>query len=84
MAKKWTNFLIALSGDSKTRDKYRDSTKKAELFEQYDITDPTLLDEGKEAELRDAVVAENGLKQVEWWIRSAGVPVKNPDYDPKA
>jgi hypothetical protein len=84
MHKKWTNFLIALSADSKTRDKFRDTTKKAQLFAQYDITssDQTLLEAGKEDELRAAVEAEGGLKQVEWWIRSAGMPEANPDYDP--
>jgi hypothetical protein len=81
MAKKWTNFLIALSADAKTRDKYRDSTKKAQLFQQYDITDPSLLEPGREQDLEDAVAAEGGLKQVEWWIRSAGVEA-NSEYDP--
>jgi hypothetical protein len=81
MAKKWTNLLIALSADSKTRDKYRDTTKRQQLLQQYDISDPSLLDPGREEDLKAAVVAESGLKQVEWWIRSAGVEA-NPDYDP--
>jgi hypothetical protein len=83
MHKKWTNFLMALSAETKLRDRFRDSTKRAKLFEQYDITDPGLLDEGRENELKAAVEAENGLKQVEWWIRAAGARVEaNPDYDP--
>ena len=84
MAKKWTNFLIALSNSEKARDKYRDSTKKAELFDQYGITDPTLLEEGNEDELKAAVEAESGLAQVEWWISSSGAPVKNEAYDKHA
>ena len=83
MAKKWTNFLIALSRDPNARNKYRDDNKRANLFDQYGITDPTLLDAGREDDLKAAVTAESGLKQVEWWILS-GVPVANPDYDHNA
>ena len=83
MHKKWTNFLMALSADTKLRDKYRDSTKRAKLFEQYDITDPSLLDAGREDDLKAAVEAESGLRQVEWWIRAAGVE-PNAEYDPNA
>ena len=35
--------------------------------------------------MRDAVEAESGLKQVDWWIRSsAGNRIENPEYDPDA
>lgn len=84
MQKKWTNFLIALSTYPNARTRFRDTTKRADLFAQYGITDPSLLDAGREDDLSAAVEAESGLAQVEWWIRAAGVPEYNPAYNPNA
>jgi hypothetical protein len=82
MAKKLTNFLIALSADTKTRDKYRDPAKRAKLLQQWDLTNEPALQPGATAEdVRAAVVAETGLDQVEFWISVDGTPVPNPDYD---
>ena len=85
MPKKLTNFLIALSADSKTRDKYRNAAKRADLLEQYDLTGhPALQPGATTAQIKAAVEAETGLKQVEFWISVDGAPVPNPDYDETA
>ena len=85
MAKKLTNFLIALSADPKTRDKYRNSAKRAQLLEQYDLTGHPALQPGATVDqVKAAVEAETGLAQVEFWIGVDGVPVPNPDYDQDA
>jgi hypothetical protein len=85
MAKKLTNFLIALNDSIKMRDKYRDSAKRAKLLEQWDLTDePALQEDATLDELIAAVEAESGLKQVDLWIRTAGRTDRNPEYDPNA
>lgn len=83
--KELTTFLIALSDSVKLRDKFRDPEKRARLLEQWDLTGHPALQEGATIdEIRDAVEAESGLKQVEWWIRVAGAPLLNEEYDPNA
>jgi hypothetical protein len=87
MAKKLTNFLIALNDSVKLRDKYRDPVKRAQLLRQWDLEDEHALRDGATfQDLKDAVAAETGSKQVDLWIRSAGVdPLEtqdNPQYDP--
>ncbi len=85
MAKKLTNFLIALSADTKTRDKFRSSTKRAQLLEQYDLTGHPALQEGATADdVRDAVAAESGVQQVEYWISVDGTLIPNTEYDEQA
>ena len=85
MPKKLTNFLIALSADNKTRNKYRNPAKRADLLAQYDLTGHPALQEGATtAQLKAAVEAETGLKQVELWISVDGTAIPNPDYDPDA
>jgi hypothetical protein len=83
--KNLTTFLIALSDSIKLRDKFRDPVKRARLLEQWDLSDhPALQEDASVEEIRDAVVAETGLRQVEWWIRAAGAPELNEEYDPDA
>jgi hypothetical protein len=84
MAKKLTNFLIALNDSIKLRDKYRNPQKRAKLLEQWELSESQPLQNDSVEDIREAVTAESGLKQVEWWIRAAGEPVLNPDYDPDA
>ena len=89
MAKKLTNFLIALNDSIKLRDKYRDPDKRAQLLKQWDLEDePALQDDATFEDIESAVAAESGTKQVDLWIRSAGVdPLRtkeNPEYDPGA
>jgi len=86
MAKNLTNFLISLSADPKLRDKFRDTTKRTKLLEQWGLENEPVLQAGATVEqVEAAVVAEGGNpRQVEWWIRSASVPVLNEDYDPTA
>ena len=85
MAKKLTNFLIALNDSVKLRDKYRDPEKRAKLLQQWDLTDEPALQEGATFDdLKIAVAAESGSKQVDLWIRSAGVELQtqdNPEYN---
>jgi hypothetical protein len=85
MAKKLTNFLIALNDSVKLRDKYRDPEKRARLLEQWDLTDePALQEEATFDDLKNAVAAETGSKQVDLWIRSAGAELQtqdNPEYN---
>jgi hypothetical protein len=83
MAKKLTNFLILLSADSKTRDKFRN--KRAQLLEQYDLTGHPALQPGATVDqVIAAVEAESGVAQVEFWIGVDGVPVPNDRYDENA
>ena len=80
-----TTFLIALSDSVKLRDKFRDPEKRERLLETWDLSDHPALQEGVTVDdIRDAVVAEGGLKQVEWWIRVAAPPELNEEYDPNA
>jgi hypothetical protein len=80
-----TTFLIALSDSVKLRDKFRDPVKRARLLEQWDLVGHPALQEGVTvAEIRDAVAAESGVEQVEWWIRVAAAPELNEEYDPDA
>jgi len=82
MAKKLTNFVRALSSDTVLRDKYRDPAKRGQLLEQWGLEDHPALQEGAPDDaIENAVRAENGTKQVEWWIRSAGAPEFNTEYD---
>jgi hypothetical protein len=85
MAKKLTNFLIALNDSAKLRDKYRDPQKRARLLEQWDLTDEPALQEGATFEdIQTAVAAESGSNQVDLWIRSAGADLQtqaNPEYN---
>ena len=85
MAKKLTNFLIVLSADGKTRDKFRNSAKRAQLLEQYDLTGHPALQPGATVDqVIAAVEAETGVTQVEFWIGVDGVPVPNDRYDENA
>ena len=89
MAKKLTNFLIALNDSVKLRDKYRDPVKRAQLLKQWDLEGEDALRDGATfQDLKDAVALESGTKQVDLWIRSAGDdPLEtqdNGDYDPIA
>ena len=82
MAKKLTNFLIALNDSIKLRDKYRDPDKHDKLLEQWGLADDDALAGGGDIDLMKAKVeTETGIKQVEWWIRSSGEPVLNEKYD---
>jgi len=84
MAKKLTNFLVALNDSIKLRDKYRDPDKHQRLLEQWGLADDPALEGGGDIDLMKAKVeAETGIKQVEWWIRSSGEPELNPEYDDK-
>ena len=49
MAKKLTNFLIALNDSIKLRDKSRDPQKRQKLLEQWDLEDEDALKEDAEA-----------------------------------
>ena len=89
MAKKLTNFLIALNDSMKLRDKYRDPDKRANLLKQWDLEgEPALQDDAPFELIAERVAAETGSKQVDLWIRSAGVgPLeteRNDEYDPNA
>jgi hypothetical protein len=86
MAKKVTNFLIALNDSIKLRDKWRDPEKRERLLRQWDLEDETALmgDAPFPDKMRDKVQAETGLKQVDLWIRSNGQTEENPEYDPNA
>ena len=89
MAKKLTNFLIALNDSVKLRDKYRDPEKREQLLRQWELEDePALQEDATFEDLESAVAAESGSKQVDLWIRSAGTgPLRtkeNPEYDPGA
>jgi hypothetical protein len=89
MAKKLTNFLIALNDSVKLRDKYRDPQKRARLLEQWELTDePALQEDATFEAIASAVAAESGSKQVDLWIRASGAgPLQtqdNPEYDPGA
>jgi hypothetical protein len=80
-----TTFLVALNDSIKMRDRWRDADKREKLLEQWGLKEhPALQGEGDVDEMRRAVEAESGLKQVDLWIRSTGVPEKNPAYDPTA
>ena len=48
MAKKLTNFLIALNDSIKLRDKYRDPNKRERLLEQWDLEDDAAAQPGAE------------------------------------
>jgi hypothetical protein len=83
--KELTTFLIALSDSVKLRDKFRDPEKRERLLEQWDLSGHPALQEGVSVDdIREAVAAEGGERQVEWWIRVAEAPVLNEDYDPNA
>jgi hypothetical protein len=86
MAKKLTNFLIALNDSIKLRDKWRDPEKREKLLRQWELEDePALMGDAPfPAKMREAVEAESGLKQVDLWIRSNGQTVENEEYDPIA
>jgi hypothetical protein len=88
MAKKLTNFLIALNDSIKLRDKYRDPDKRERLLRQWDLEDHPALQEGATiADIEEAVAAESGTKQVDLWIRAAGATLdtqQNDEYDPDA
>ena len=88
MAKKLTNFLIALNDSVKLRDKYRDPQKRAKLLEQWDLTDePALQSAATFDDIAAAVKAETGSKHVDLWIRASGATLQtqpNEEYDPDA
>lgn len=89
MAKKLTNFLIALNDSVKLRDKYREREKRAKLLEQWELTGADALQEDASFDtIEKAVAAETGSKQVDLWIRSTSVGTletkRNPEYDPGA
>jgi hypothetical protein len=82
-----TTFLIALNDSVKLRDRWRspDPADREKLLKQWGLEDePALQDGGDVEKMREKVTAENGLKQVDLWIRSAGEPISNPEYDPIA
>ena len=80
-----TTFLIALNDSIKLRDKWRDPDKKEQLLQQWGLEDePSLQGDGDVELMKEKVRAETGSKQVEWWIRSAGEPVLNQEYNPDA
>ena len=89
MAKKLTNFLIALNDSVKLRDKYREREKRAKLLEQWDLTDADALQEDASFDtIESEVTKETGLKQVDLWIRSTAEGTletkRNEEYDPSA
>ena len=88
MAKKLTNFLIALNDSIKLRDKYRDPDKRDNLLKQWDLDDhPALQQDATISDIEEAVAAESGTRQVDLWIRAAGATLQtqqNDDYDPAA
>ena len=89
MAKKLTNFLVALNDSMKLRDKYRDPEKRAKLLEQWDLTtNPALQEDASFDTIESEVTKETGLKQIDLWIRSTSVGTletkRNPEYDPGA
>ena len=83
MAKTVTSFLLALSDSRKMRDRYRDPDKRRDLLDEWDLAENPLFQPGAtENDFREAVIAEGGLEQVEWWISTADAPIANRDYDP--
>jgi len=85
MAKTVTSFLLALSDSRKMRDRYRNPARRRSLLEEWDLEDSPLFQTGATVDdFRDAVIAESGVNQVEWWISVDGAPVANPDYDETA
>jgi hypothetical protein len=85
VAKTLTSFIIALSDSRKMRDKYRDNNKRGNLLDEWDLTHHAALQPGATVEdVRQAVVEEGGVAQVEWWILANQAPVANEDYDPSA
>ena len=79
-----TTFLIALNDSVKMRDRWRspDPAEREKLLKQWGLEEEEALQDGGDVEkMRRAVEAESGLKQVDLWIRSAGAPESNPDYD---
>ena len=85
--KELTTFLIALNDSVKLRDRWRspDPDEREKLLKQWGLEDePALKDGGDVDRMREVVAAESGSKQVDLWIRSAGAPESNPEYDPNA
>jgi len=84
-----TTFLIALNDSVKLRDRWREAETNPEKLEKllrpWGLEDEPAVNRGGDVDLmREVVVAEGGLEQVDLWIRSAAAPVSNPDYDPIA
>jgi len=82
-----TTFLIALNDSVKLRDRWRSPNPedREKLLKQWGLEDEPALQEGGDVDkMREKVAAESGLKQVDLWIRSAGEPISNPEYDPIA
>ena len=82
-----TTFLIAINDSVKLRDRWRspDPAEREKLLKQWGLEDePALMDGGDVDLMRKKVAAESGSKQVDLWIRSAGEPESNPEYDPIA
>jgi hypothetical protein len=80
-----TTFLIALNDSIKLRDKYRNPEDRAKLLQQWGLSDhPALQDDATLEVMRDAVAAEEGLKQVDLWILVDQAPERNAEYDPNA
>jgi hypothetical protein len=80
-----TTFLIAINDSVKLRDKWRDPEKRGKLLEQWGLSEhPALQGGGDLVKMQEAVAAETGMKHVDLWIRAAGEPVRNPEYDSDA
>jgi hypothetical protein len=81
-----TTFLIALNDSVKLRDRWRDAAgnpeKLKKVLQPWGLEDEPAVKDGGDIDLMRAKVRdEDGLKQVDLWIRSAGAPESNPDYD---
>ena len=84
-----TTFLVALNDSVKLRDRWRnadgDPEKLEKLLRPWGLEDhPAVKDGGDIQKMREVVIAESGLELVDLWIRSAGAPETNPDYNPIA